>query len=68
MATDIKAACCGPDGNPDFKKMKSFIETCGKWRFSEDELAEMHEMCEGKSALDSAMMKNFMESCGCKLQ
>ena len=29
MMEEMMRECCGPEGKPDFEKMKKFIEKCG---------------------------------------
>ena len=43
MMNEMMAECCGDTGKPDFNKMKTFMEKCGKQDFSEEELAMMCE-------------------------
>jgi len=45
MMTQMMKECCGQDGMPDFEKMKSFMEKCGKREFTDDEIKMMRQFC-----------------------
>ncbi len=30
MMEEMMKQCCGPEGKPDFEKMKKFMEGCGR--------------------------------------
>jgi hypothetical protein len=57
--------CCGEDGMPEFEKMKAFMETCGKERFSDNEMQMMKKFCGGGEMPKMEKMKELMEQCGC---
>ena len=67
MMEEMMKQWCGEGGKPDFDKMKTFMENCGKMRFSDDELAAMKGMCGGEGMPDLGQMKRFMERRGCRL-
>ena len=67
MVSEMMKQCCGDDGMPDFKKMKQFMEQCGKEEFSEEHMAMMKEFCAGKGVPDFEKMKGMMEECGCRI-
>ena len=41
MMEEVMRECCGPEGKPDFEKMKKFMEKCGKTQFGEQEIRMM---------------------------
>lgn len=65
MMNDMMKECCGKNGMPDFEKMKSFMEKCGKKEFNGDEIKMMQQFCSQDSKPDAERMKQFMENCGC---
>ena len=65
MMREMMEQCCGEDGKPDFEKMKSFMQKCGKTEFTDDELQMMHQFCSQGGGPDAEKMKQFMEKCGC---
>jgi len=65
MMQEMMKQCCIDDGKPDFKKMKQFMESCGKKAFSEDEIAMMKQFCGQEGMPDFEKMKQLMEKCGC---
>ena len=67
MIEEMMKACCGPEGKPDFKKMKQFMETCGKRQFGEDDIRMMKDCCAQAGKPDFEKMKQLMEKCGCRL-
>lgn len=62
---EMMKQCCGPEGKPDFEKMKEFMEKCGKTGFGEDEMRMMKECCAQEGMPDPEKMKAMMEKCGC---
>ncbi len=64
---EMMRECCGPEGKPDFEKMKKFMEKCGKRQFGEDEIRMMKECCCREGVPDVERMKELMEKCGCRL-
>ena len=64
---EMMKACCGPEGKPDFEKMKTFMAGCGKARFGEEEIRMMKAFCGPDAKPDFEKMKRFMENCGCRL-
>lgn len=64
---EMMRECCGPEGKPDFEKMKKFMEKCGKTQFGEDEIRMMKECCCREGTPDVERMKELMEKCGCRL-
>ena len=66
MMEEMMKQCCGEGGNPDFEKMKQFMEKCGKEQFSEEQIAMMKRFCGEKGMPDFEKMKQFMEHCGCR--
>ncbi|MGI9437959.1 MAG: hypothetical protein ACR2Q4_24525 [Geminicoccaceae bacterium] len=67
MMEEMMKQCCGPEGKPDFEKMKKFMEMCGKAQFGEEEIRMMEECCGQERKLDVERMKELMEKCGCRL-
>ncbi len=67
MMEEMMKQCCGPDGKPDFEKMKKFMEKCGKTQFGEEESRMMKECCAQEGMPDIEKMKELMEKCGCRL-
>lgn len=67
MMEEMMKRCCGPEGKPDFEKMKKFMESCGKTQFDEEEVRMMKECCTQKGKPDFGKMKRMMEKCGCRL-
>ena len=67
MMEEMMKQCCGPEGRPDFEKMKEFMERCGKTQFGEEEIRMMKECCGQKGMPDFEKMKQMMEKCGCRL-
>lgn len=59
--------CCSQDGMPDFEKMKSYMEKCGKREFTGDEIEMMRQFCvqPGTPDAEDEEMKQLMEKCGC---
>jgi uncharacterized low-complexity protein len=51
---------------PDFDKMKSFMEKCGKTHFTEDDIKRMQEFCGQSGKPDAEKIKQLMEKCGCR--
>jgi len=67
MMEEMMKQCCGPEGKPDFEKMKAFMEKCGKMEFGEDEMRMMKECCAHEGKPDPEKMKAMMEKCGCRV-
>ena len=67
MMSEMMKQCCGADGKPDFAKMKTFMETCGKEGFDEGEIETMKRICGREGAPDFDRMRAFMKKCGCRL-
>ena len=67
MMEEMMKACCGPEGKPDFEKMKKFMEGCGKAQFGEEEIRMMKTFCGQKGMPDAEKMKELMETCGCRV-
>ncbi|NIR30193.1 MAG: hypothetical protein GWN84_12955 [Gammaproteobacteria bacterium] len=65
MMTEMIEQCCRGDGQPDFEKMKAFMQRCGKTEFSEEELAMMRQLCGQGGRPDLEKIGQFMERCGC---
>ena len=65
MMSRMMKECCGKDGMPDFEKMKNFMQTCGKSKFSDDETKMMRQFCGQNGKPDAEKMKQLMEKCGC---
>jgi hypothetical protein len=59
--------CCGPEGRPDFERMKKFMEKFGKMQFGEEEIRMMKECCAQEGVLDIEKMKELMEKCRCRV-
>ena len=66
MMEEMMKQCCGPEGKPDFEKMKKFMEKCGMTDFGEDHIRMMKECCARKGMPDVAKMKEMMAKCGCR--
>ena len=67
MMEEMMKACCGPEGKPDFEKMKTFMEGCGKAQFGEEEIGMMKAFCGQEGMPDAEKMKELMETCGCRV-
>ncbi len=67
MMEEMMKQCCGPEGKPDFEKMRKFMESCGKTQFGEEETRIMKECCAQEGIPDFEKMKQMMEKCGCRL-
>jgi len=67
MMEEMMKQCCGPEGKPDFEKMKKFMECCGKSHFGEEDIRMMKECCAGEGMPDFEKMKQMMQKCGCHL-
>jgi hypothetical protein len=67
MMEEMMKQCCGPEGKPDFEKMKQFMESCGKKQFGEEEIRMMKECCGKEGIPDVEKMKELMGKCGCHL-
>ncbi len=67
MMEEMMKECCGPERKPDFKRMKKFMEKCGKTQFDEDEIRMMKECCAQEGMPDVEKMKELMEKCGCRV-
>jgi len=67
MMEEMMKQCCGPEGKPDFEKMKKFMEKCSKTQFGEKEIRMMKECCAQEGMPDVGKMKEMMEKCGCHL-
>ncbi len=67
MMQEMMKQCCGEGGMPDFEKMKTFMESCGKGQLSDEEVAAMKQFCGTEGKPDFDKMKQFMEKCGCRL-
>ncbi len=67
MMEEIMTKCCGPEGKPNFEKMKEFMEECGKTQFGEDEIRMMKECCAQEGMPNVEKLKGLMEKCGCHL-
>jgi hypothetical protein len=57
--------CCGEDGMPDLKKLKHFMQTCGKTEFSDKDIEMMTEFCSHSAKPNAEKMRQLMEACGC---
>ena len=75
MMNEMMAECCGDTGKPDFNKMKTFMEKCGKQDFSGEELAMMCEAtrfsfekhcCGPEGRPDTKQMKQLFGDCNCR--
>ena len=66
MMEDMMKECCGPEGKPDFEKMKKFMEKCGKTQFGEEEIRMMKECCGKEGMPNVEKMKELMGKCGCR--
>ncbi len=66
MMSEMMKQCCDEHGQPNFEKMKQFMESCGKQDFDDDQIAMMKEFCCQKGMPDMAKMKELMEKCGCQ--
>ena len=67
MMEEMMKQCCGPEGKPDFEKMKKFMERCGETPFGEEETRMMKEFCGKEGMPDVEKMKELMEKCGCRV-
>jgi len=67
MMEEMMKQCCGPEGKPDFEKMKQFMESCGKKQFGEEEIRMIKECCGKEGMPDVEKMKELMGKCGCHL-
>lgn len=67
MMEEMMKQCCGPEGKPDFEKMKKFMESCGKAQFGEEEIRMMKDCCAKEGIPDFEKMKQMMAKCGCCL-
>lgn len=65
MMTLMMKECCGQNGMPDFEKMKSFMEKCGKRGFTDDEIRMMRQFCNQTGKPNAEEMKQLMQKCGC---
>ncbi len=65
MMEEMMKQCCGPEGTPDFEKMKMFMESCGKKEFSEADFNMMKQFCGQEGMPDFTKMKQLMAQCGC---
>lgn len=65
MNPNMMKQCCGEDGKPNFEKMKQFMESCGKRKFSDDETQMMKDFCGCEGMPEPEKMKEVMEKCGC---
>ena len=66
MMQEIMYQCFTDDGKPDFEKMKQFMEHCGKWDLSEEQIAMMKQFCGHEGMPDIEKMTELMEKCGCQ--
>jgi hypothetical protein len=75
MMNEMMAECCDDNGKPDFNKMNTFMEKCGKQDFSEEELATMCEAtrfsfekhcCGPAGRPDTKQMKQLFGDCNCR--
>ena len=57
--------CCDRMGQPNFEKMKNFMERCGKHTFSDEEISTMNQFCAHEDKTDVEKIMAFMERCGC---
>lgn len=67
MMEETMTECCGPEGKPDFERMKKFMEECGKTQFGAEEVQMMKECVAQEGMPDIEKMKNLMEKCGCRV-
>ncbi len=67
MMEEMMKQCCGPEGKPDFERMKKFMEECRKMQFGEDEIAMLKECCAQEGMPDVEKMKELMKKCGCRV-
>lgn len=67
MMETMMKECCGPEGIPDFERMKKFMEKCGKMQFGEEEIRMMKECCAQEGMPDVEKMKDLMQKCGCRV-
>ena len=65
MMEEMMKQCCGPEGKPDFEKMKKFMEKCSKTQFGEKEIRMMKECCTQEGMPNVEKMKELLEKCGC---
>ena len=63
---EMMKAFWGPEGRPDFEKMKAFMEGCGKTQFGEEEIRMMKDFCGQQRMPNVEKMGELMERCGCQ--
>ena len=67
MMNEMMKQCCGSDGEPNFEKMKRFMEQQGKTDCSDDQIAMMKQLGGEQGMPSMEKMKELMEKCGCHL-
>jgi hypothetical protein len=65
MKEEMMKQCCGAEGDPDFDKLKQFMEGCGKHEFSDEDISMMKGFCHQEGMPDMSKMMGLMEKCGC---
>ena len=64
--SDMMKQCCNESGKLDFERMKTFMTSCGKGQFSDDEIEMIRRCCSRQAKPDIEQIKQLMNACGCR--